>query len=153
MKIKFSSDAAKLAYNNVFEPSTELSAGVDLRYLGMNKDLFISTGVSVAIPPGYVGLIFIRSGTGLVGNVQLRNSVGVIDADYRGEIMAKLNGIVRLDITDDCPLKILETGKQIEVGDRFAQIVVVKHESGWEVVDDLNDTDRSAGGIGSTGTA
>lgn len=98
-----------------------------------------STGVSVAIPPGYVGLVFARSGLGIRHGVSPRNGVGVIDSDYRGEIIVGL---------DNRGPNLVE----IKPGDRIAQLVIVPAPRfRIEIVDSLDETERGAGGLGSTG--
>jgi dUTP pyrophosphatase len=122
-------------------------AGADLRsledveiYPGEQK--LVDTGVAVMIPPNFVGLVFNRSSQGKIG-VQLANSVGVIDSDYRGNIkvLLKNNG------EDPYIINQFET--------RIAQLVIVPvlladyidtHPDDWE------NTQRGTGGFGSTGT-
>ena len=103
----------------------------------------IPTGVVVAIPDGYAGLLCARSGLALRHGVGLVNSPGVIDSGYRGEVAVVL-------VNHD-PL----TPVQIERGERIAQLVVVPvFNGGAEVVTDstaLDATDRGAGGFGSSG--
>ena len=98
------------------------------------------TGIAVALPPGYTMLIFSRSGHGFAYNVRLSNCVGVIDSDYRGEILVDLIRSATMDFPEIGP------------GSRIAQAMilplppVVWIESGV-----LPDTQRGAGGFGSTG--
>ena len=95
------------------------------------------TGIAVAIPPGYVGLLFPRSSVSKTG-LRLANSVGVIDADYRGEIFAVFDK--------------RDHGDEYEIGDRVAQLVVVPAPfNELEEVEELSDTERGDGGFGSTG--
>ena len=124
---------------------TEHSAGLDLRNAGglvviSPKDsAVISTSVHIEIPEGFVGLVFIRSSLGFRCSATLANSVGVIDSDYRGEILVKVvNG-------GDDPLCI-------ENMDRFAQLVILPYFNPvLEKIDRLSDTERGCGGFGSTG--
>lgn len=123
---------------------TPLSAGLDLyaavtTVVTPNRPTMVPTGVAVEIPEGYVGLLFARSSMGVKG-VSLANSVGVIDADYRGEIM----------------LNLKYTGSDIDYGiaqgDRIGQMVVVLAPLfELEEVDELSETTRGVGGFGSTG--
>ncbi len=103
----------------------------------------INTGLQFEIPKGYVLKIYSRSGHGFKNNVRLSNCVGVIDSDYRGEVLVSL-------IADfNYGAKPLE----IKNGDRVAQAMlekVVKTE--FEIVDELTSTVRGDGGFGSTGT-
>ena len=102
----------------------------------------IHTGVRVEIPFGYVGLLFSRSSLATTGWI-LGNSVGVIDSDYRGEIIVKLRYIGDAD----------DYSAPFEIGDRIAQLVVVSCISPnlWEVGDVDFNTKRGSGGFGSTG--
>lgn len=93
------------------------------------------TGVKVEIPEGYVGLLFPRSSTYKKYGVYLANSVGVIDADYRGEIKLALKG---------------DRWVTIQKGERLAQLVVIPHILG-AYSKELSDTVRGDGGFGSTG--
>lgn len=94
-------------------------------------------GLSFEIPEGFVGLVFPRSSISNTGLI-LSNSVGVIDANYRGEVSARF--------------KAIPGGKQYEVGDRVAQLMIVPHPVvEFELVDELSQTDRGSGGFGSTG--
>ena len=107
----------------------------------------VGTGLSIEIPNGYFGAIFARSGLATKQGLRPANCVGVIDSDYRGEIMVALHN-------DSSSIQ------HIEAGDRIAQLVfhrliyIIPDENGdiWQVVDDLSETDRGTGGFGSTGT-
>lgn len=97
------------------------------------------TGLACAIPKGFVMLIFSRSGHGFKYGVRLANCVGVIDSDYRGEIMVKL----RSDI--DHPI-------HLHKGDRVAQAMIVPCPKVTLLeVEELDETERGDGGFGSTG--
>ena len=94
----------------------------------------------MAIPKGLMGLIFARSGLASKRGLAPANKVGVVDADYRGEIMVALHNHT-------------ENPQSIEPGERIAQMVFTPYIKGnFEVVDDLEETLRGAGGFGSTGT-
>jgi dUTP pyrophosphatase len=122
-------------------------AGADLKssakhviYPGEIKT--VGTGVAVKIPEGFVGLVFSRSGMGKSG-ITLANSVGVIDADYRGEVK------VMLQNSSDNPYSI-------EIGDRIAQLVVTPIVTPEFITfegeeEDWNTTARGTGGFGSSG--
>lgn len=103
------------------------------------------TGLAFEIPEGYVGLVFPRSSIAKKDLI-LSNSVGVIDSGYRGEVMAKFHQARRMFEmgSDENPA--------YKVGDRICQIVIVQLPE-FEMVesDDLSDSDREAGGFGSTG--
>jgi dUTP pyrophosphatase len=98
------------------------------------------TGLAVEVPPGHVMLVYSRSGHGFNYSVRLANCVGVIDSDYRGEVMVALE----CDATRDA--------LEINAGDRIAQAMIVALPVVQiEEVDELSDTARGAGGFGSTG--
>lgn len=100
---------------------------------------FIRTGIAMAIPAGYVGLIFARSGTACKRGLAPANKVGVIDSDYRGEIMVALHNHSGMP-------------QQIEDGERIAQIAIVPYLAvDFQWADTLDETGRGTGGFGSTG--
>lgn len=128
--------------------ATDGSAGYDLHLLhkttltGFGRYSMAQTGVHVAIPEGYVGLVFPRSSAAIKRGITLKNSVGVIDSDYRGEI--------KLALQTRHPHAPVE----LERGERIAQLVIVPaHTPELEVVDELPETARAEGGFGSTGVA
>ena len=100
----------------------------------------IPTGIAVALPSAdYVALIFARSGLGIKHGIAPANCVGVIDSDYRGEIMVGLHNAGDTDYT-------------VQPADRIAQMMITPVvQARVELVDELDDTDRGAGGFGSTG--
>lgn len=99
----------------------------------------LPTGVAVAIPRGYVGLVCARSGMACKRGLAPANKVGVIDADYRGEV------IVFLHNHGDTP-------QVVEDGDRIAQLVIVPYLTArFTPAETLDDTRRGEGGFGSTG--
>lgn len=101
----------------------------------------IPTGLAFEIPHGHVMLVFSRSGHGFKNSTRLGNCVGVIDADYRGEVQVNLT-------RDDSELDML----QIRHGDRIAQAMLVPYPRvSFIETDGLTETDRGAGGFGSTG--
>ena len=126
---------------------SEFSAGADLYYAGSEpltinegETTLVHTGVAMEIPEGLVGLVFARSGLASKRGLAPANKVGVIDSDYRGEIMVALHN------HSDKP-------QTIEAGERIAQISFVPYvAAAFDVVDELEDTARGAGGFGSTGT-
>jgi dUTP pyrophosphatase len=99
----------------------------------------ISTGLYIAVPPGYEAQVRPRSGLALKHGITVLNTPGTIDADYRGEC-----GVILINLGDQ-PYTVHD-------GDRIAQMVVAKHEIvEWEVVETLDETRRKSGGFGSTG--
>ncbi|MBQ8879551.1 MAG: dUTP diphosphatase [Clostridia bacterium] len=125
---------------------TEYSAGADLYNSGSSVTVephatsVIHTGIAMEIPNGYVGLIFARSGLATKRGLAPANKVGVIDSDYRGEIMVALHNHT------DSPTTV-------EEGERVAQLAIVPFlKADFTVSDELSDTTRGSGGFGSTGT-
>lgn len=99
----------------------------------------INTGIAIAIPDGYFGGIYARSGLACKNGLAPANKVGIIDEDYRGEL------IVCLYNQSSVPQKISK-------GDRIAQLIIQPYIGvTWNEVDDLDDTERGTGGFGSTG--
>ena len=100
----------------------------------------IPTGIAIALPSaGFVALVFARSGLGIKHGIAPANCVGVIDSDYRGEIMVGLQNSSDSDYT-------------IQPADRIAQLMITPVvQATVEMVDQLDDTARGAGGFGSTG--
>lgn len=123
------------------------SAGADLYALSdapisidAHSTVLVHTGIALEIPEGYCGLIFARSGLASKRGLAPANKVGVIDADYRGEVMVALH-----NHTDSV--------KTVDIGERVAQLAIVPFlKCNFEVVDELSDTVRGVGGFGSTGT-
>lgn len=99
------------------------------------------TGLAFEIPPGHVVLIFSRSGHGFKNDTRLANAVGVLDQDYRGEVMVRLT-------RDGGSSDVL----RVNHGDRIAQAMILElPHVHIEEVDELSETARGAGGFGSTG--
>ena len=134
------------------DPSVELptyayagDAGLDLRAIDSydiepGHRMLIHTGIAIAIPDGYAGFVQPRSGLALKKGLSIVNTPGLIDAHYRGELM-----VIALN-TD------LENTIHIERGDRIAQLVIQEVPVvNLVVVDELDETDRGTGGLGSSG--
>jgi len=128
------------------EYATEHAAGMDLR-ANLNEPItlkplertLVATGLFMELPIGFEAQIRPRSGLAFKNGLTVLNSPGTIDADYRGEIKVLL---VNLSNTDFI----------INDGERIAQMVIAKHEvAKWELVTTLEDSNRGAGGFGSTG--
>lgn len=100
----------------------------------------IPTGLAIALPSAdYVALVFARSGLGIKHGVAPANCVGVIDSDYRGEVLVGLQNSGKEDYT-------------IQPGDRIAQLMITPVvQAQVRMVDELDETVRGAGGFGSTG--
>ena len=128
------------------EYATEHAAGIDL-YCKADKEIIIKpketvkihTGLHVEIPEGYFGAVYPRSSTGVKKHLMLANTVGIIDSDYRGELMVFFYNYGEED-------------QIIEDGDRLAQLVIQPYlRCEIKKVDELADTKRGDGGFGSTG--
>ena len=126
--------------------ATEYSAGMDLYAIldeevtiNPGETIMISTGLAIETPIGYMSLIFARSGLASKKGLAPANKVGVVDADYRGEIKVALHNH--------------SNEKQVvEPLERVAQLAVVPFlKVSFNIVDELNDTTRGIGGFGSTG--
>ena len=126
--------------------ATPLSAGMDVRadideavVLRPLERAMIPTGLYVELPAGYEMQIRPRSGLAAKHGITVLNSPGTIDADYRGEIRVILVNLSNEEF-------------RIEGGERIAQMVVARHEQvEWELAEELADSERGAGGFGSTG--
>ena len=126
--------------------ATSQSAGMDLRanleepiLLKPLQRTLVKTGLFMELPIGYEAQVRPRSGLAFKKGITVLNSPGTIDADYRGEI-----SVILVNLSDEEFV--------IEDGERVAQMVIAKHEQAdWEVVVELVETERSAGGFGSTG--
>ena len=126
--------------------ATPESAGMDLRanvaapvVLRPLERRIIPTGLYMALPPGYEAQVRPRSGLAFKHGVTVLNSPGTIDSDYRGELGVLLVNLSNEDFT-------------IQAGERIAQMVIARHEQGEFVeVEELDDTERGAGGYGHTG--
>lgn len=126
--------------------ATPQSAGMDLRAniedpitLRPLERRIVPTGLYIALPEGYEAQVRPRSGLALKHGITVLNSPGTIDADYRGEI-----GVLLINLSD--------TPFVINAGERIAQMVVARHEQAELIeVEELDDTERGAGGYGHTG--
>lgn len=126
---------------------SEFAAGADLRAcldgdltIAPGQTALIHTGLALEIPAGYAGLVYARSGLASKRGLAPANKVGVIDADYRGEVMVALHNHGAESQT-------------VGHGERIAQLVVAPFLAvDYEEADELTDTARGAGGFGSTGT-
>ena len=143
MKIRFKKLSEKATAPTY---GTEYSAGADLYNLDEiitvepHATVLVHTGIAVEIPEGYCGLIFARSGLASKRGLAPANKVGVIDADYRGEVMVALHNHT-------------DKAATVDAGERIAQLAIVPFlKAEYEESGELSDTVRGAGGFGSTGT-
>lgn len=125
---------------------TELSAGMDLRAniddsitLKPLERVIVKTGLYIALPAGFEAQVRPRSGLAAKKGITVLNSPGTVDADYRGEV-----GVILVNLSNEDFI--------IQDGERVAQLVIAKHERvTWKEVEILSETERGAGGFGSTG--
>ena len=126
---------------------SEFSAGADLYALcedelvfAPNETKLVRTGLAVEIPEGYAGLIYARSGLASKRGLAPANKVGVVDADYRGEVMVALHNHSGVE-------------QRVAPKERIAQLVIAPFlKAEFTEAEQLSDTVRGAGGFGSTGT-
>ena len=128
------------------EYATPGSAGMDLRAniddpitLAPGERKLIPTGIYIALPVGYEAQVRPRSGLALKHGIGLANMLGTVDSDYRADV-----GVILINLGQE--------NFVVNDGDRIAQMVIAKHERAeWEVVDELDETERGEGGYGHTG--
>lgn len=126
---------------------SEFAAGFDLYACNTDnitipagETVLIHTGLAMEIPVGYGGFVYARSGLATKKGLAPANKVGVIDADYRGEIMVALHNQSKED-------------QQIAAGERIAQMVIAPFlKVEFNQVEELQETQRGSGGFGSTGS-
>lgn len=137
----------KLSANAIIPTrGSDRAAGYDLYaclendvIIGAGETVKIGTGLSIAVPEGYFGAIFARSGLAAKEGLRPANCVGVADSDYRGEYIVALHNDSAVSRT-------------VTPGERIAQLVVMPYLSvEFDEVDALDETERGAGGFGSTG--
>jgi dUTP pyrophosphatase len=137
---KLRPDAVVPAYMSALAAGLDLTAAIDSEVVLQPGDrAAIGTGLAIALPPGFEGQVRPRSGLARKHGITLVNSPGTVDADYRGEIS----------------VLVINHGREpvrIGPGERIAQLVIAPVvQAQLEVVEELGDTDRGAGGFGSTG--
>lgn len=140
VNVKKLHENAKLpAYGTAFAAGADLYAceGADI---GAGETVFVHTGIAMELPAGTVGLVYARSGLACKQDLAPANKVGVIDCDYRGEVMVALHNHGR-------------EARRVEAGERIAQLVIAPYYTAqFCEADTLSDTVRGEGGFGSTGT-
>ena len=125
---------------------SQYAAGADLYaceetpvVIGAGETGFIRTGIAIELPAGAVGLVYARSGLACKQDLAPANKVGVIDCDYRGEVMVALHNHGA-------------ESRTVRGGDRIAQLVIAPYYAAeFEAAETLSETVRGAGGFGSTG--
>lgn len=140
--VKLNENAIVPTYGSKCAAGADLYAllEVDSVTIAPGETLLIHTGIAMQIPDGYAGMIFARSGIATKRGLAPANKVGVIDSDYRGEIMVPLHNHTNIPQT-------------LQNGERMAQMVIMPYiQAQFTESDTLDDTDRAQGGFGSTGT-
>lgn len=128
-------------YGKPGDAGADLASRIDFT-LPAGERALIPTGISVALPPGYVALVHPRSGLAIKNGISMVNTPGTVDASYRGELQIIL---INHDKSEDFVIK---------KGDRIAQLVIQKVEQAEFIeVEALPGTDRGTGGFGSTGVS
>ena len=129
------------AYASAMAAGADLYACLDEAVtIAPNETKLIHTGLAMAIPEGIAGLIYARSGLASKRGLAPANKVGVVDSDYRGEVMVALHNHGT-------------TPQTVEHGERIAQLAILPFLAAeYELADELSDTVRGEGGFGSTGT-
>ena len=137
---KLRENATVPTYGSVEAAGADLYACLETEVtIEPGKTVFVPTGLAMEVPKGYAGLIYARSSLGTKRGLAPANKVGVIDSDYRGEVMVALHNHGM-------------EAQTIAHGERIAQLLVTPVLApSFELWDDLTDTDRGAGGFGSTG--
>ena len=135
---KLTDDAIIPSYANGFAAGCDLYSNVDTTIIP-GETQKVNTGVAMEIPTGYFGGLFARSGLATKQGLRPANCVGVIDSDYRGEVIVAMHN----DSAEP---------RTIRKGDRIAQLVIMPYiMAEFDVVEELEETARSTGGFGSTG--
>ena len=138
---KLKPNATIPTYGSANAAGADLYACIDaVLTINPGETTLVPTGLAIALPEGYAGLIYARSGLASKKGLAPANKVGVIDSDYRGEVMVALHNHSNVPAT-------------IEPQERIAQLVITPYiTAAFDVVDELDDTIRGTGGFGSTGT-
>ena len=138
---KLNENAVIPTYGSEFSAGADLYACIDSEVTILpGETKLIKTGLAIEVPVGYGAFIYARSGLASKRGLAPANKVGVVDADYRGEVMVALHN----HSTE---------AQAVAVGERIAQMVIAPFlKADFEVVDELSDTARGEGGFGSTGT-
>lgn len=137
---KLKDNAAVPTYGSEFAAGADLYAAVETAVtIGSGETKMIPTGIALEIPAGFAGLIYARSGLACKRNLAPANKVGVVDSDYRGEVMVALHNHGK-------------DAQTVEAGERIAQMVIAPYvTANFILSDELDDTVRGEGGFGSTG--
>lgn len=133
-------DAVVPSYAKPGDAGADLVSVEDVEISPGGGRAIVATGIAIALPDGYVGLVHPRSGLAAKHGVTTLNAPGTIDSGYRGEIK-----VIMVNTDPEQP-------HRVSVGERIAQLVVQRFESvSWVEVDELDETERGDGGFGHTG--
>lgn len=137
---KLRENAQMPTYGSEYAAGADMYAAIDEAVtIQPNETKFIPTGLAFEIPEGYAGFIYARSGLACKKGLAPANKVGVVDADYRGEVMVALHNHGK-------------EAQTVEAGERIAQMIIAPFVAvNYIFSDELDDTVRGAGGFGSTG--
>jgi dUTP pyrophosphatase len=142
VNIKRLNEKAKIpTYGTEYAAGADLYACIDTELeINPNETKLVPTGISLEVPTGYAGLIYARSGLASKRDLAPANKVGVVDSDYRGEVMVALH---------NHGTKV----QKIEDGERIAQLIIAPYlKANFIEVTELSDTQRGENAFGSTGT-
>ena len=137
---KLNEDAIIPTYGSPYSAGADLYSAMDDVTIAPHTTTLIKTGLALELPVGFAGLIYARSGLASKRGLAPANKVGVIDCDYRGEVMVALHNHS-------------EAAQTVAKGERIAQLVITPYVvADFEEADELSETVRGEGGFGSTGT-
>lgn len=137
---KLNENAIIPTYGSPYSAGADLYSAMDELTIAPHTTFLVKTGIALELPIGFAGLIYARSGLASKRGLAPANKVGVIDCDYRGEVMVALHNHT------DAPQTVAK-------GERIAQLVITPYVvADFEEADELSETVRGEGGFGSTGT-
>lgn len=137
---KLNENATIPTYGSPYSAGADLYSAMDDVTIAPHTTTLIKTGLALELPIGFAGLIYARSGLATKRGLAPANKVGVIDCDYRGEVMVALHNHSDIEQT-------------VTKGERIAQLVITPYVvADFEEADELSETVRGEGGFGSTGT-
>lgn len=140
VKIKKLNEKAVIpTYGSPYSAGADLYSAMDEITIAPGETVLVKTGIALELPVGYAGLIYARSGLASKRGLAPANKVGVVDCDYRGEVMVALHNHSNIPQT-------------VAAGERIAQLVIAPYiVAEFEETDELSETVRGEGGFGSTG--
>lgn len=137
---KLNENAIIPTYGSPYSAGADLYSAMDDVTIAPHTTVLIKTGIALELPMGFAGLIYARSGLATKRGLAPANKVGVIDCDYRGEVMVALHNHSDIEQT-------------VSKGERIAQLVITPYVvADFEEATELSETVRGEGGFGSTGT-